>query len=80
MRLVEIVQCKNTSVKASQAALGVAKRLGKVGVLVRTVRAGILWGGFFSLMAAVYLCCSCAEFRLVKYGEVELFLISLQTF
>jgi hypothetical protein len=43
MRLVEVVQCKHTSVKASQAALGVAKRLGKVGVLVRTLACSTCW-------------------------------------
>ena len=62
MRLVEVVQCKHTSVKASQAALGVAKRLGKVGVLVRTLSSCTFLCNIFSIIglitsitAAVYL-------------------------
>jgi 3-hydroxyacyl-CoA dehydrogenase len=34
MKLVEIVQCKYTSVRVLEAALGVTKRLGKIGVVV----------------------------------------------
>jgi hypothetical protein len=36
-----------------------------------------LMGGFLILMGAVYFRCSYAAFRLVKYGELELFLMSL---